>query len=284
MIYLAPEVASGLGEDTFWTWFKREIPDSKFYRGETTTNNDVVLRYSTANGHTNPKHTICLLWELYPEMKEMLKSNTWDFRMTTINSAIKSAEHHVLSSKIMIPYYEHMCSKLNVLPIGVNTNLFKPLNSKDALRKKYGIPLDKRVGVWGGTTHTMKGHDKFLKYKQDNPDIVWIILWKWKQEASEVAGCFNYIQVPQEQMNELFNCADFFLSTSRLRPFYMMEWEALASNLNFIILDNIQKDFTPSENPRDQVIELGWDRETAKKTWLSYIDSIIKKNNAQHVI
>ena len=29
-IYLNPEVASGLGEDTFWMWFKREFPNSEF--------------------------------------------------------------------------------------------------------------------------------------------------------------------------------------------------------------------------------------------------------------
>ena len=47
MIYLNAEVISGLGEDTFWTWFKREFPTSSFDKPKTLTEKDIVLRYST---------------------------------------------------------------------------------------------------------------------------------------------------------------------------------------------------------------------------------------------
>ena len=124
----------------------------------------------------------------------------------------------------------------------------------------------------------MKGWDKFINYKNSNPNIFWIIIWKTRNSRPSnlnLNDCIEFIQVPQIILNELFNCADFFLSTSRLRPFYMVEWEAMASNLPMIILDNVEKDFCPSSEPRYQVMQLGWDRRLAKDLWIKYIEKII---------
>jgi hypothetical protein len=279
-IYLAPEVASGLGEDTFWTWFKREVPESQWYDASIPiTDNDVILRYSTTGSSLHPKQTICLLWELYPEMNAMLNTNEWDWRVNVINESIRTSRKCTVASEIMLPYYDH-ADTVDVLPLALDTEVFKPLNNKEELRKKYDLPLDKTIGVWGGTTHLMKGFDRFLEYKEANPNIHWIVIWKWWQEAQPVDGCSNYVQIPQTQMNELFNCGDFFLSTSRLRPYFMTEWEALAANMKFVFTHPIEKDFVPGKNPRQQVLDLGWDRITAKQTWLDYINNFIAENNA----
>ncbi len=281
-IYLAPEVASGLGEDTFWTWFKREVPESEFLTPESKISyKDVILQYSTVGKSKYPNNTICLLWELYPEMKVQLESDIWNDRIEKINESIKTAKKMTVTSEIMVEYYKD-AGKIDVLPIGVDTDVFKPLKNKAELRKKYGIPVKGKIGVWAGTTHEMKGFDKFLEYKKQHSEIFWIIIWKWAQEAAPIQDpkCKNFIQIPQQQMNELFNCGDFFLSTSRLRPFYMTEWEALASNLPFIILDNIQKDFNPSNNPREQVMALGWDRKTTKEKWLKYINAFSQEKTS----
>jgi hypothetical protein len=58
----------------------------------------------------------------------------------------------------------------------------------------------------------------------------------------------------------------------------MIEWEAMACNLKAVILDNMEKDFVPSDNPRKDVIRLGWDRNTAASKWLKYIVSIKDTN------
>ena len=286
IIYLSPEVASGLGEDTFWTWFKREIPNSRFLDAEIRIRyDDVILRYSTMGKSTFPKNTICLLWELYPEMKELLKSSEWDNRINLIMDSLKTSEKLVVSSKLMAKYYEKY-GMVDILPIGVDTDLFHPLKNIDELKIKYNIPSTRKIGVWAGTTHRMKGFDQFLAYKIEHPEIFWLIIWKWEREAFPVIdeACQNYIRIPQHQMNELFNCGDFFLSTSRLHPFYMTEWEALASNLPFIIQNNVEKDFLPGQNPREQVFEYGWDRYSTKAQWVEYIEKFNREKGKRYLL
>lgn len=275
MIYLSPEVASGLGEDTFWTWFAREFPNSTFNKMISPSKNDVELRYSTLGESSFKKQSIALLWELYPEMKAKLGGKQWDKVIHKIGNCAKSCQYRVVASPLMIDYYKEF-GHIDVLPIGVDMDLFKPMD-KLALRRKHGIPLDARVGFWSGTTHQMKGFDRLLEWKRDNPDVYWIIVWKQKSEAGHLDGATNRIQVQQNELSELMNCADFFLSCGRLRPFYMVEWEAMACNIKPVIIGET-KDFEPSVNPRDDLFARGWDRPSAKILWNSYINNVMANN------
>ena len=56
----------------------------------------------------------------------------------------------------------------------------------------------------------MKGYDRLLQYAADNPDIHFIAIWKWEMEATRMEGASNFVQIPQVQINELLNAADFF--------------------------------------------------------------------------
>ena len=270
MIYLNPEVVSGLGEDTFWTWFKREFPSASFGLPKRLENEDVVLQYSTLGFANLAGKSIALLWELYPEMKERLGSNEWDGRLARIYECARFSTYRTVASRLAVSAYEQY-GVVDVLPIGVDTDLFKPLSERDALRDKYCIPKGKAVGIWCGTTHRMKGFSKLEEYAKLSPEVYWIVVWKWPQEAGKLAGASNFTQVPQQTLCELLNCADFFLSTSMLRPFYMAEWEALACNVPMRIIGDMEKDFAPSSNPRDDVFRYGWDRRSAKKMWADYL-------------
>ena len=70
MIYLNCEIKNGLGEDTFWTWFHREFPNSSFDTPKYLNNNDILLRYSTLGFLPIEGKQMALCWELYPRMKE----------------------------------------------------------------------------------------------------------------------------------------------------------------------------------------------------------------------
>ena len=270
MIYLNPEILSGLGEDTFWTWFKREFPTASFELPKHLGNEDVVLQYSTLGFVNRTGKSIGLLWELYPEMKEQLKSNQWDKILKTVYECAKFSTYRVVASHLMVPSYERF-GRVDVLPIGVNTDLFRPLPEKNTLRDKYNIPKERTVGFWCGTTHPMKGFSRLVEYAKLNPDIHWIVVWKWELEAGHLSGATNFTKVPQQMLCELMNAADFFLCTSKLRPFYMAEWEAMACNLPMRILDDMQKDFVPSSNPRDDVLKHEWDRKSTKRLWSEYL-------------
>jgi len=270
MIYLNAEVIGALGEDTFWTWFKREFPSASFEVPAQLREEDTLMQYSTLGFVNLAGKSIALLWELYPEMKVQLKSNQWDTILSKVYECAKFSTYRIVASSLTIPFYERF-GTVEALPIGVDTDLFKPLPDKKALRDKYNIPRDAIVGFWGGTTHPMKGFSRLVEYAHLNPDIHWIVVWKWELEAGHFSGANNFIKVPQQALCELMNAADFFLCTSRLRPFFMLEWEAMACNLPMRILDDIQKDFAPSSNPRDDVFRLRWDRDSTKKLWADYL-------------
>lgn len=271
MIYLTPEVASGLGEDTFWTWALREFPNSVLSIPTTIDKDDAILWYSTKRAVTPfPDHTIGLLWELHPEMKAKIDDNQWDSVLSVIDRCGYNSARLTVTSHLMIPYYTHYGKHIDVLPVGIDTDLFKPYD-KLAMRAKYRIPEGRRVGIWCGTTHIMKGYDKLQIWAAQNPDVFWVIIWKTKEEAGHLNGALNRTLVSQQELAELMSCADFFLSCGRLRPFFMVEWEAMACNVPMVILDDLEKDFKPSSSPRDDIFRSGWDRHTAKNIWLNYI-------------
>lgn len=273
-VYLSPENASGLGEDTFWTWFHRETNNSEWYTfsSDVYSSDNALLRYSTFGEIASDCtcKTFALCWELLPEMKSKLGRNVWDDRINLTYQCAESAQYRVVATPLSIPYYKH-CGPIDVLPIAVDTDLFKPTDNKEQLRQKYGIPKDKRVGFWMGTNHQMKGFQNLQKYAKENPEIHWVIVWKTPFERSLLHGATEYCYIPQEHISELMNCSDFFLVCGLLESYFMIEYEAMSCNLPMLNITNLEKDFDLGENPRDKIFELGWDRKSALDTWKDYL-------------
>jgi glycosyltransferase involved in cell wall biosynthesis len=251
--------------------FSREFPGSSFDVPKKLKDNDVVLRYSTLGFLPVEGKQIALCWELYPDMKQLFCSNQWDNTLAKVYECSRYSTYRTVATEHTIPNYQAYGS-VDVFPIGVNTDLFKPLDRTSELRKKYNLPSNKTIGVWIGTNHRMKGYDILLRYASEHPDIHWILIWKWEMEESPMVGASNFTCVPQEQICELTNSADFFLSTSRLAPYYMAEWEAMACNVPFVYPDGASsREFYVSENPRDDVFKMGWDRISVKSLWEKYL-------------
>lgn len=276
MIYLHAEVKSGLGEDTFWTWFEREFPGSVFGDpGDVCGADDIILQYSTMGPSGHKDNTIALMWELYPEMKRKMNSNEWDDRLAIIHECARNSNKLVVASRLAKPDYTQF-GQVDIIPIGVNTDLFTPMD-KLTVRNKHRFSPERKLGIWCGTTHRMKGYQNLLKYKTENPDIDWIIIWKQQEEAGHLEGARNYTLVNQETLAELLNCADFFLSSGLLRPYYMVEWEAMACNVPIVDITGLERDFIVSGNPRTDVFNAGWSRHDSKKVWEKYIVNMIKE-------
>lgn len=269
MIYLNCEVKSGLGEDTFWTWFKREFPTSSFEIPEKLNDNDIVLRYSTLGFLPVEGKQMALCWELYPEMKKLFQTTVFDEKIKLVENTARYATYRTVATKHTVSNYEKYGETV-IIPIGVDTELYKPLNNKKELRKKYKLSIDKKIGIWIGTRHPMKGFSKFLEYASLHPEIEWIIVWKWEEEALNVKDAHSFTKIKQTQICELLNAADFFLSTSQLPPYYMAEWEAMATNIPFVFYGNTEREFYPSKNPRRDVIKMGWDRDQVKQRWIEF--------------
>ena len=252
MIYLVPEFKNSIGDDTFWTWFAREFPSS-FDPPEKVNPEDRVLQYAMLGpSPVRGGKKVACLWELYPEMQAYgLADNP--VKIQKMHQCFEQSDLKTTSSLAMLDYYPGA----TILPIGVDTDLFCP-KDKEEMRLKHRIPLDRKVGFWCGTDHPMKGYDRKIKYQAENPDIFWITVFKDSQ-------------TPQSTLAELMNCADFALFTSRLRPYYMTEWECMACNVPIIDISGLKRDFVPSETPRDDVMRLGWSREQTKKAWAEFL-------------
>lgn len=250
MVYLAPEVRSGLGEDTFWTWFNREF-ESSFKVPAALRDEDWLLQYGTL-GEPRVKggRTLGLLWELYPEMQAFGCGGS--DKILQMKACEKSCDASTVSTRFMLDYF-----KAVVLPIGVDTDLFCE-KDREEMRKKH--KLSGRVGFWSGTNHPMKGRDRLEAYKKDNPDVKWIEVEKKSK-------------TPQKVLSELMSCADFALFTGRLRPYYMVEWEVMACNVPIIDISGVEREFTPSSYPRNDVMDQGWSRHQTKESWAKFLAS-----------
>jgi glycosyltransferase involved in cell wall biosynthesis len=266
LIYLNAEVVSGLGEDTFWTWFHREFPNSAFEEPRRLTDKDAVLRYSTLGFLPIVGKQIALCWELYPAMRERFGSTLWDDKIAMVLEAARYATYRTVASDLTRPLYEPY-GTVDIIPIGIDIDVFRPLANKEELRAKHGLPADREVGVWVGTAHPMKGFALLLEYARQHPDIHWVTICKTEHESVAMPGAANFVHVNQETLCELINAGDFFLSTSLLRPFFMAEWEAMACDAPMRMIGEQGKEFAPSAHPRDDVLRLGWDRAAVKKKW-----------------
>jgi len=269
MIYLNCEVKSGLGEDTFWTWFEREFPNSSFEVPTKLNDDDILLRYSTLGFLPIEGKQMALCWELYPEMKEHFNTSCFDERMKKVENTARYSTYRTVATNETVKNYKKF-GQVKVIPIGVDMDLYRPLKNKKELREKYNLPKDKKIGVWIGTYHPMKGISKLLEYASLNPDIEWIIIWKWEMEELKMDNIHSFVKIKQTQICELLNASDFFLSTSQLKPYYMAEWEAMATNIPFVFYGNAEREFYPSKNPRRDVTENGWDRKQVKEKWIEF--------------
>jgi hypothetical protein len=189
----------------------------------------------------------------------------------------EGAARRTVTSPLVVDDFTRF-GQVDVMPMAVDTDLMRP-RDKAEMRACYGIDEKALVGFWSGTMHPMKGYDVLCEYADQNPAIRWLICWKTGSDAHrgrkrrDLPG-WHFIRVPQTTIAELMAAADFLACPGRLRPFFLVEWEAMACDLPVRIIGNPEKDFVPSDHPRQDIIDRGWSRNDAKAQWLEYIGSV----------
>lgn len=253
-IFLNPEVMSGLGEDTFWTWFQREsgaevgVPKKIGPR-------DIVLHYSTMGKPEFPGQTINLLWELYPEMSLRL-GKKFSSKNRRIGKSLVARWHAVATpySRAFYPV------STKVLPIAVNSDLFKPGESKSVAKSALGLDPSRPVAFWSGANHEMKGPDLRDAWLRANPEWQGLIITKENP-------------ISQERLALHMQASDGFMNTSRLVPYFMVDWECIAADLPMIEAGGVEREFAlPSFDVRSVLFDKSWDRKSAIQLWLKFID------------
>jgi len=276
MIYLSPKVYLFPGVDTWWEWFERNFENTSHKLPLVYKRDDVVLRYSTMGGiRAHPAKSIALCWELLPELKRVFNDHVWDRQIRLAAHAAHTCTHRLITSEFMRKDYE-IFGRVDILPIGVDTDLFREYSEEEKyqMRVKYNVPLHAEVGFWGGTTHPMKGSQNLIKYAKEHPDIYWIVVWYTDVAKIDINGQ-QFYNIPQKQIPELMNCANFQLSASILRPYYIIEYEGMACNLKQRKIFDIEKDFEAGDNPRDKIFEKQWDRKTCVTLYRNYIKRVL---------
>ena len=217
--------------------------------------------------------SVALLWEPHPEMKGPAETDEWDSILKKVYECARLCTYRAALTIGSTKYYSEFGS-VDVLLIGVDTDLFKPCIDKQEGRAKFGLPQDVEIGFWGGTAHPIRGFDRLIDYSRSNPEIEWVCAWEDEGEVRGLPGSHNYTHIDQKLLSELLGCCDFFLSTGAPASFFMIEWEAMACGLPVRIRDDAtnRRDFIPSSNPREDVFDKKWDRKTAKSIWGKYLE------------
>lgn len=279
MIHLRAENWSSLGDDTFWCWAAREFPGAVAAGAHPVGPTDYVLHYAALGAPgAGADRTVALLWEQYPEMEREVAGwcgRRWTLEIGRLHAAAAACARRTVASPLLAAdYLGH--GPVDVLPLGVDTDLWKPAASyaeRDELRARHGIPRGARLGFWGGHDHPMKGWDLLLEYAGEHPDTWWVVAFKQEHNRRpHLLRGVTVAQVPQPYLAELMSMCDFALFTSRLRPYSMMEWEAMSVGLPVVNVGHPHREFTPGMDPRADVFALGWDRHAAKRTWLEYLE------------
>ena len=248
MINLRAQVWNTGFDDTFWDWALREFDGArKWTPGSTGT----TLHYGALGMPEVPERSVALLWELYPEMKRWVGTKC-DQEIAALHLAAEKCARRTVSSSLVVPEYVRY-GPVDVLPIGVDTDLFKP-RDKTRMRIKHNLTYE-RLGFWCGTRHPMKGRHLLHQYRVEHPDAQILEVFKGRYS--------------QPQFAEVMSACDYIVVTNRLRPWSMVEWEAMATGLDLVDIGDREREFT--DWSRDKVFEVGWDRLSAKKTWMEYL-------------
>lgn len=189
-----------------------------------------------------------------------------------------------------------------IIPNCVDIKFFKPLNNKNELRKKYKIPINKKVGIFVGINSPIKNIKMIEKLIKKFTDIFWIIVSKDNPNMN-YTNLISLATNNRESLSKLYNCADFYILTSPIEGCSHTILEAMACNIPCITSQTgyfwdfwdkrigyrtewnnfdsyvkaIKRITTRAFNPRQVIIDRKLDLESWKKEWYKIIEEVSKK-------
>jgi glycosyltransferase involved in cell wall biosynthesis len=179
----------------------------------------------------------------------------------------------------MSDYFKIPGKKIVVIDNGVDLNKFRPIKNKVNLRRKYGLPVNKRILLFPGRPSFGKGFDLVEKIMENlTNDYLMIVLSEGKSKSKNI----KFIgKKKNEEMPEIYSLADLTVFPSRYEGSSVSVLESAACGTPLVLsqvglMKNQKKlnDFI-CENYRDYVSKIKFllDNETeykkSKKAWLS---------------
>jgi glycosyltransferase involved in cell wall biosynthesis len=284
-------------EETFWSMLEKNLPNSI---GISTSEIDIPLEKKLAEinptlviqnanlGRISRYKTISFLQDPLVEMERHFEPLIIKLRAkvrgrepyypSRIKKQLESLETSikVTNSNYMAHMYEK-AGKFKVISMGVDHELFRPLD-KNEMRKKYNIPTTKKVNIFVGSRHKIKGFDKIQKMIGENNDTFWILVLK----DAKVEPGHNYTTfhgVPQYILAELYNCADKLVARSITESFGLAAVEAMFCDIPVDVTSTgVFWDWYPAcKNPRKEAMDYGLDKNTWMKNWVDFVNMCSKE-------
>ncbi len=208
-----------------------------------------------------------------------LGKGTYAAKAKIQKKSLQTADVVVAVSRSVADSYE--CKTAKIIPIGTDTDLFKPLPNKNELKTKYGLPQDKKVKIFIGSIHPVKGFDILKKEILQDKNSFYILVLKdnyLPRYNFENAKIFQ--KISQDILAELINCADVCVGRSRVETLWLGPIEAMFCGIPVDVTPvGIFADWTPeNKDPRKEAFEKGLDRETMIKRWENLFSELSEKS------
>ncbi len=138
------------------------------------------------------------------------------------------SKRNIAVSNFMSKYLDGF--KMKVINHGVDLDLFKYKNVLD-MRRKYGIPLDRKVGLFVGSFHPVSGYATAAKLAREMKDIFWIFVLKHEIKTKvRLPNVKLFGPQARSTLPEFYSMADFVFSASPCEGFNLRIIEAGACN------------------------------------------------------
>ena len=168
-------------------------------------------------------------------------------------------------------------NKVEIIPVGTDADLFKSLPHKDALKKKYGIPENRRIKIFVGSTHKVKGFDILKEEIKNDKESFYILVLKDKFiPGLKFSNAKIFQRISQNVLVELHNCADVYVGRSRVETLWLGPIEAMFCGVPVDVTKaGFFADWQPkNKNPRLEAFEASLDKETMIKKWRNLIERL----------
>ena len=272
---------------------------------------DLVIYNALCGGYMKHKtRTISVLNDNYIEMPDRLyaggylDSNAYNmYRHMYLKlqlDSCRNADLVVAESQTDADMYKKYGIEATVIENGVDDKFWTALPDKNGLRAKYGIPKDKKVGIFVGAFTPIKGyhilHDLILARK----NIHWVIVLKHPLDQHIKSDNVSIAcQVEHNLLKELYSLSDFFCLPSIWESGHnIASFEAMSCNLPLLVSsaggyaehkgvndfgvvvddwntkgfsEGLDTLLTGEFKARDALFKHGWDFESYKKRWEAVI-------------
>jgi glycosyltransferase involved in cell wall biosynthesis len=241
---------------------------------------DFIIRNATFFRKINLKtKTISFLQDYYPEWR------VHNLQIDVCNNSDVVVFNSPFTESI---YKEEIKIRTEVIPIGTDFDLFRPLDNKDELRSKWNIPKDCILFI--GSTNNVKGFS-IIESLINNTNYNFCLVMK-DNYTTERKNVKVFNKVNHQQLVEIINCCVMLICTSVRETLHLSgieaaacgvpvlttnvgiyynresgKWGTQVSGNNFV--DGIKRTFKNIDtfSPREYFLKEGLDKDGCKRKW-----------------